>query len=495
MTANPLAAIRRFFAPPAPAPRLPEAEVNRLYPWYRWRALEATFLGYAAFYLVRNNVSVVALEMQGSLNYTKSMIGDIMATTALSYGLSKFLMGSVSDRSNARKFMALGLLLTAICNFAFGASSNYHMHLLLWGLNGFAQGMGWPPCGRVMGHWYSESERGLTFSIWNTSHNIGGGIAASLATWAVITFGGGTTAFLLPGFIVAVGAAFTSFNIAAGAAGALAAWVLTAFDAWRFAFYVPGAFAAMGAIYLLVRLRDTPQSVGLPSVEEYRNDFPPIRDPEIDVERELSFKELFVDRVLLNKYVWLLAIANFFAYITRYSMLDWGPTYLREVKGATLQDGARALVAIEFGGIPSTIFFGWMSDRLEGRRSMVAALCMLPIIGAFTAIIITPIGYLWLDLLMLMMVGFFIYPVINLIVIAALDIASKKAIGTAAGFIGLFGYIGRMVQAKGFGWMVDEYSDPLGADTAWMIVLYTILACAVIATLLLSLMWKTRPRA
>jgi OPA family glycerol-3-phosphate transporter-like MFS transporter len=495
MPVSPLSAFQGIFAPPPPAPRLSAAEVDRVYPWYRWRALEATFVGYAAFYLVRNNIAVVTLEMQGSLNYSKSMIGDIMAATALSYGLSKFLMGSVSDRSNARTFMAAGLFLTALCNFAFGLSSNYHTHLLLWSLNGFVQGMGWPPCGRVMGHWFSESERGLTFSIWNTSHNVGQGIAASLATWAVITFGGGATAFILPGFILSAAAVVTSLNLAAGAAGAMAAWVLTAYGAWRYAFYVPGAIAAIGAVYLLLRLRDTPQSVGLPPIEEYRNDYPPIRDDQMDLERELSFKELFVDKVLLNKYVWLLAIANFFAYITRYSMLDWGPTYLREVKRASLSDGAIALAAIEFAGIPSTILFGWMSDRLKGRRSMVAALCMLPIIGAFGAIIFTPAGYLWFDLLMLMTVGFFIYPVINLIVIAALDIASKKAIGTAAGFIGLFGYIGRTVQAKGFGWTVDEFSKSHGTDAAWLIVLYTILACAAIATILLALMWRVRPRA
>ena len=121
-------------------------------------------------------------------------------------------------------------------------------------------------------------------------------------------------------------------------------------------------------------------------------------------------------------------------------------------------------MAIEFGGIPSTILFGWISDRLGGRRGMVAALCMLPIIAAFAAIIVTPPGYLWLDFLMLMTIGFFIYPVINLIVIAALDIVSKKAIGTAAGFIGLFGYLGKMVQAKGFGRVVDQYSATLGAE-------------------------------
>jgi OPA family glycerol-3-phosphate transporter-like MFS transporter len=98
-------------------------------------------------------------------------------------------------------------------------------------------------------------------------------------------------------------------------------------------------------------------------------------------------------------------------------------------------------------------------------------------------------------MLMLITIGFFVYPVINLIVIAALDVASKKAIGTAAGFIGLFGYIGRTVQAKGFGWAVDHFGDKYGDATAWNIVLYSILVCAALAGALLALTWKTRPRA
>jgi OPA family glycerol-3-phosphate transporter-like MFS transporter len=421
---------------------------------FRWRALEATFLGYAMYYLVRNNVNVVTLEMEDALGYSRDMIGDIGAVWALSYGVSKFLMGAVSDGSDARKFMATGLMFTSICNFAFGASRDYSTHLMLWTLNGLAQGMGWPPCGRVMGHWFSESERGLTFSIWNTSHNVGGGIAGVLAAWTAHRFGG-----------------------------------------WQFAFYVPGAVTALGAFYLLWRLRDTPQSVGLPPIEEYRGERAARIESAAELERDLTFRELLFEKVLPNKYVWLLAFANFFAYIARYSMIDWSPTYLREVKGADLQKGGFAIMAIEFGGIPSTILLGWISDRIGGRRSMVAALCMLPVIAAFGAIIATPAGYLWIDYLLLMTIGCFIYPVINLIVIAALDIVSKKAIGTAAGFIGLFGYLGRTVQASGFGRAVKVFGQEYGTGQAWQIVLYTILVCAAIAAMLLAIMWRTKPRA
>jgi OPA family glycerol-3-phosphate transporter-like MFS transporter len=360
----------------------------------------------------------------------------------------------LSDRSDARKFMATGLALSAACNFAFGAVADYRGHLLLWGLNGLAQGMGWPPCGRTMGHWFSESERGLTFSIWNTSHNVGGAIAGYLAAWSVAQFGG-----------------------------------------WQYAFYVPAAISLVVAGYLYMRLRDTPQSVGLPPIEEYRHDYPAASAEPGALERDLSFRTLLFDKVLMNPGIWLLAIANFFAYVTRYSMLDWGPTYLREVKGATLKSGALSTTALELGGIVPTIALGWLSDKLGGRRGMVASLCMLPILAAFTVIIYTPRGYLWLDMTMLFVIGFFIYPVINLITIAALDIVSKKAIGAAAGFIGLLGYVGRAAMEKGFGAAVHAYTPSHGKEYAWNIVLLVTLASGGIAMALLACMWKMRPRA
>lgn len=445
--------IRKLLAPAPHIERLPESEVKRQYPRYRWRIMESTFLGYAGFYLVRNNLSVVSKEIEGALGYDHSSIGSILAVTAISYGVGKFIMGSISDRSDPRKFMALGLLLTAICNFAFGGIGNLHLHMALWSLNGFFQGMGWPPCGRSMGHWYSVRERGVFFSIWNTSHNLGGGIAGFFAAYVAGLYG------------------------------------------WQAAFYFPGAVAALGSIYLFMRLRDTPQSVGLPPIEEYKNDY---TDEELEHgvnEKELGTKELLFDYVLTNKYIWLLAIANFFAYIVRYSMLDWGPMYLREVKDATLAGGGLAILVIEFGGIPSTIFFGWVSDKFGGRRGLVSTLCMVPIAVAFAVIALTPPGFLWLDMCMLAVIGCFIYPVINLITIAALDLTSKKAIGTAAGFIGMFGYIGRTVQAKGFGWMVDHFAEVYSLHTAWLIVMYTILACAVITTVMLATMWRLKPKA
>ena len=234
----------------------------------------------------------------------------------------------------------------------------------------------------------------------------------------------------------------TSHNVGGGIAGFLAAWAGGHFG-WQNAFYVPAFVAIVGAVYLFWRLRDTPQSVGLPPIEEYKNDFTEEEKRQGTQEKELSTKELFFDHVLTNKCIWLLAIGNFFAYILRYSMWDWGPAYLQSVKGATMADGGIAIMVLNFGGIPSTILLGFLSDKLGGRRGMVTVLCLFPIAAAFIGIILNPPGHLWLDMLLLMMIGFLIYPVINLITIMALDVTGKKAIGTAAGFIGLFGYIAK----------------------------------------------------
>ena len=443
-----------YFKPDPHVERISEDNIKPAYKRNRWRVLESTFLGYATFYLVRNNLATVAKDIEGALSYDYSMIGDILAISAICYGLGKFLMGSLSDRSNPRKFMAFGLLISAILNFSFGSFANYYVHLFLWAINGFVQGMGWPPCGRSIGHWYSVKERGSVFAIWNIAHNIGGGLAGIIAAYAVIQFGG-----------------------------------------WNAAFYVPGAIAAIGSIYLFYRLLDTPQSLGLPPIEEYSNTYTEEERKHGLPEKELTTRELFVDNILKNKVLWLFAIANLFVYIVRYSMLDWGPTYLREIKDATLEGGGLAILIIEFGGIPSTLLMGWISDKFGGRRGMVSLLCMIPILAAFTGIYLNPPGNLWFDMTMLAIVGFFIYPPVMLLGVAGLDLTSKKAVGTAAGFIGLFGYIGRTIQAKGLGWMAGYFGDLYGQEFGWNMVIWSILGATLISIILLAFTWNVKPKS
>jgi OPA family glycerol-3-phosphate transporter-like MFS transporter len=282
-------------------------------------------------------------------------------------------------------------------------------------------------------------------------------------------------------------------NIGGGLAGIIAATAASQFG-WRAAFFVPGILAAVGSVYLYLRLQDTPQSVGLPPIEAFKGERAGVAGPG-RYEKELGTRELFIDNIFKNKTLWMVACANFFVYIVRYSMLDWGPTYLREMKGATLTGGGMAILIIEFGGIPSTLLMGWLSDKVGGRRGMVSLLCMIPILAAFAGVYLNPPGNLWLDMVFLAVVGFFVYPPVMLLGVAGLDLTSKKAVGTAAGFIGLFGYLGRTAQAKSFGWMVDHFGELYGLDYGWDLVIFSILGSTVAAILLLGLTWNVRPRA
>ncbi len=239
-------------------------------------------------------------------------------------------MGNVSDRSNPRYFMALGLILSGIVNLLFSSAHSVWIMAVLWLLNGWFQGMGWPPCARTLTHWYSDRERGTMFALWNIAHNVGGGLVGPVGSLAIILF-----------------------------------------SSWQSVFYVPAAMAISMGLLIILFLRDTPQSVGLPPIEEYRDDYP--QTAVDDRERELGAREIFFTYVLRNRFLWFLALANVFVYVVRYGVLDWAPTYLTAVKGSSDSLSRMQFFCYEYAGIPGTLIAGWMSDRwFSGRRAPVS---------------------------------------------------------------------------------------------------------------------------
>jgi len=431
-----------WFRPaPAIARKSPE-EVAKAYPIFRWRIFEATFIAYAAYYLVRNNFSPVQIDLGQALGYDKTMSGSILASSAGAYGIGKLVLGQFADRSNSKRFLLTGLVLTALLNFAFGLSRSFPTHLFLWTLNGFVQGMGSGPCLRSLAHWYSVKERGTVFGFWNISHNVGG-----------------------------------------AAAGIIAAMCTQYFD-WPSAFYVPGAIALISAGYVWFRMYDTPQSVGLPPIEEFKEGRQFGLGPQ--PERELSFREIAFDYLLRNRLIWLLGCATFFAYIANYSIIDWGPTYLREAKGASLTDGGVGLAVNEVAGIFGMLLMGWISDRVGGRRGMVSALSMLPLIFGFLALILAPANNIWIEFLIFAVLGFFSYGPLMLMGVMSIDFTSKKAVATAGGFIALFGYMGRMVEGQALGWIAQHYS--------WDLSFECVIGCVILGFVFLCFTWNTRPR-
>ena len=437
--------------PPAHRELLPEDDHARAYRRLRLQVFIGIFVGYAGYYLVRRNftLGMPYLIEQG---YSRADLGLALSGVSIAYGLSKFIMGNASDRSNARTFMALGLLCSALTMISMGtvpfATSSVGIMFTLLLLNGWFQGMGWPPSGRIMVHWFSPGERGTKMAIWNVGHNVGGGMVGPVAILGMAIFAD-----------------------------------------WHSIFYFHGLLALVIAVFIFLMVRDTPQSQGLPTIEAYRNDYPKSFAYSDSHEKEFSAKAIFFEYVLNNKLLWTIAVANAFVYFVRYGVLDWAPTYLGEVKNFSFEGRGWAYALYEFAGIPGTLICGWLSDRaFAGRRAPVSILFMGLTLVCVLVYWLNPPGRPMIDIAMLIGIGFFIYGPVMLIGVHALDLAPKKAAGTAAGFTGLFGYVGGAVAASVIiGWVVDV--------SGWGAGFALIAGACVAAMVLIAFTWKAEKHA
>jgi OPA family glycerol-3-phosphate transporter-like MFS transporter len=409
-----------FLKPAAFAKPLPADQVDPVYRRLRLQVFIGIFVGYAGYYLVRQNLALAIPDiLREHPEYTKAELGTALTGLSIAYGLSKFLMGSVSDRSNPKYFLPLGLLLSSALIAVFGLVQGVYASMFsivtLSIANGWVQGMGWPPCGKTMVHWFSTKERGLKVSIWNTAHNVGGFLLSRLALIGVLLF-----------------------------------------HDWHAKFYFNALIAAVVAIGVYFLLQDTPQSRGLPPVEQYRNDYP-TGYSEAD-ERTLSFREIIFKYVLPNRYLWAIAAANVFCYFVRYGVENWIPTYFETAKGYTFRESSLGWSLYEGAAIPGTIVCGWISDKwFRSRRAPATILFMALTILAVLAYWFNVKGPLWIDYAALTAIGFLIYGPIMIIGLQSLDLVPKKAAGTAAGFTGFFGYVfGSAISGIGVGWLADH---------------------------------------
>ena len=437
-----------FLAPPAARPAQTGPEADAKYKKLRWQVFIGIFIGYAGFYLVRKNFSM-AIPMLAPFGFEKGELGIVLSMNAIAYGFSKFVMASISDRSNAQRFLPLGLVCTAISMLFMivpvqwlGAEHKGAAIALMAVLNflvGWFNGMGWPPCGRVMTHWFSIKERGTWMSFWNCAHNVGGALVGPMAVYGAMWFG---------------------------------SWFYGANTDYYFligTYAFPAAVAVLVAVLAYLMIRDTPQSCGLQSIEEWSGHA--AKNYSKADEKALSVSEIF-KTVLSNKLLWYIAFANAFVYMVRYGCLDWAPTILKE-QGVDLKDAGWAYFAYEMAAIPGTIFCGWLSDKeFQGRRALPTII--------FMALVAVAIVVYWqffnnftVVICCLIAIGFLIYGPVMLIGVQALDLAPKNAAGTAAGLTGFMGYVlGTAILANV---VIGYVAENAGWDWTFILLL---IACA-----------------
>ncbi|HYW74115.1 MAG TPA: MFS transporter [Pyrinomonadaceae bacterium] len=428
--------LRPFRAAPPAAVQFTDPEViARQYRYWQTRVLISSIIGYATFYFVRKNLSIAMPFMETGLGIQKSQLGLFLTLHGLLYGVSKFANGFFGDRAHARNLMVTGLVASAILNVAFGFSSTVFLLGSIWMLNGWFQGMGFPPCARLITHWFPPKKLATKMSIWNMSHPIGG---------AVI--------LIICGYLVVFG--------------------------WRICFFVPAAIAIAVAAFLWLTLPDTPPSVGLPEVEGTQHDTQERESTE-------NFRAFVVERVFKNKYIWIVSIANFFVYIIRYAVLDWGPTMLTQAKHIKIAHAAWMVAGFEFGGLLGALFGGWITDRfLRGRAVRV---CLVYMLLAGVSILIFWKVTLQSEVLMagiLASAGFFIYGPQCLLAVTAANLATKRAAATAIGLTSIFGYASTVLSGWGLGALVQVYG--------WNVAFAGLIVVAALGSLMFAFAWNAK---
>jgi OPA family glycerol-3-phosphate transporter-like MFS transporter len=224
-----------FLKPLSHKEPLSDDKIDPEYKKLRIKVFLGIFLGYASYYLVRKNFSLIKPDLI-EMGWDKGDLGLVGAALSVAYGISKFVMGNVSDRSNPKVFLSLGLGISALIMFFWGLNdwvfASLGMMIFLNFLNGWVQGMGWPACGRTLSHWFSQKERGTVVSLWNIAHNVGGALMPILFVWGLVLFN----------------------------------------NDFKSALYFPAIISIIMAIVVYFFMEDTPQSKGLPPIEKFKND-------------------------------------------------------------------------------------------------------------------------------------------------------------------------------------------------------------------------------
>jgi sugar phosphate permease len=405
-------------APLAAQPLTDPEEIDRTYSYWRKRILSSIVVGYSVFYFVRKNLSFAMPAIKKELGIDNEQLGTFLTLNQLLYGVSKLTNGYVADRTNPRYLMPLGLICSAIMNVCFGLGSAVVTLGVFWMINGWFQGMGFPPCVRCLTQWFPARVRGTRFAVCNTAVSIGMAITSVLC-----------------GFLV-------TYN-------------------WRLCLFVPAGLAILGAAFLVNRLRDTPPSLGLPTVEEHSG------ENAAGVPEEAfgpgEFRRFVIHNVFLNPLVWVASFANLFLYIIRQVISDWGPTFLSDTRGAGSLHAGFMVAAFEVAGLAGILLSGWITDKVYRGRAGRACCFSMALCGVciffFWKLDTVP---LWVSTVLLCGTGFFLYGPQCLVAVIAANLATKRAAATAVGLTGLLGYMSSIFSGKGLGRLVDKYGWDYG---------------------------------
>lgn len=407
-----------FFSAPADAVvKVPQARVKHEYKKRQTGVLIATCITYAGYYIIRQVVQDEQVPIRREYGFSIAQIGLILSMFGIGYGISKLFMGFVADRVHGPRFLALGLYVSCVVNLLFAWNRNFYVMLVLMLVLSVSQAIGAPVCQREISLWFSKKSRGASYSTWSAAHNFG--------------------AFFC---VVSIEAATAWFS------GSLPAVFITA-----------SVVSAIIATAMLIINSDRPEAYGLPDINTY-SDSVELNENGATTAGSVTKKSLwkvFTQDVLTNKMVWAVSLTSMSFYIIRYGVLSWIPSYL-PAHGFSVSLAKWIVGYWEISLIPSVIFFGWVSDRLKGRRALVTFWLTIVMIIALIFYFTSPNKTV--IIVALFVAGGCIYAPLDLVGLMVNEAVPKYAVGLSTGFMGFFQYIfGETIATALIGELVNKY--------------------------------------
>ena len=399
---------------------VPADQVEETYRRLRSRTFWGVTVAYTLYYVCRMTLGVVKQPLIDGGVLTAGQLGIIGSAFYFVYAVGKFMNGFIADYCNIRRFMAVGIGVSAAVNLllgllgllngplGFGSVLVLVLFAVLWGINGWMQSMGSPPGTISLSRWFPLARRGTMYSIFSSTPQLGKAVS-----------------MIMTGFIVA-------------AAG------------WQWGFLAAAVAGVIGLVVSLVFIADTPESQGLPSVQELSGET--VQSLDKKPTRELQ------KWVFKHPGIWVIAISTAFLYITQHAVSDWGVLFLQKQKDFSLERATSIIGLAEVFGVAGNLAAGWLSDVVfRGNRSR-------PVVFAGVLAVLSLGGFLFLDggfALNMACVALFScsFSVVFCIVagLMALDFVPRKATGAALGIVGISSYAAAGLQSVASGLLIDGF--------------------------------------
>ena len=398
---------------------------------YRWVCLVTLWLVYFFVYFDRVAPAVVAPELMKAFNISAASMGLLSAAYFYPYAAMQIPSGILADFLGPRLSVTIFFIIAGIGTAMFGMAQTYEWAIVGRVLMGVGVAVVYIPIMKIQAQWFRPYEFATLTGILLTVGNVGAlGAAAPLAV-----------------FVAATG--------------------------WREAFYYLGGACVVLAVVTYIFVRNKPQDMGLPSLNEV--DGVKVSAAEQAADDAIGFKEALKMSVTNWNFRWL-AVYAFVVYGPMMGFQGlWAVPYMMDILGFTKQVAANVVSWWAIGMIVGCPLAGIISDRImQSRKKVVIGGAIVYTLG-WLYISMNPSGWSVTTMsafcfFMGAFGGVYItnYPHIS-------ERLPRKVVGTAIGVFNLFYFIGGAFYQQYMGRILDGYGKVGGkfpadgyAGTFWL---------------------------